>query len=227
MLETLLNSNIENTTLDVGNILFLMAVAFLLGLMIAFTYMKTNKTYHSESFAIALLLLPILMSTIILLIGNNVAGAFSLAGVFSVIRFRSAAGSTKDIVYILFCVGAGLACGIQVPLYGIMFTIIVCLALLLLEALNFGKRNSQNMKLSILVPEDLNNEHTFDDILKKYTKGYQLARMRTKDFGSVYELTFHLSMLSDSEKNEMIDELRCRNGNLNISLSMANQNDEF
>ncbi|MDQ0359655.1 DUF4956 domain-containing protein [Breznakia pachnodae] len=227
MLDTILNLNINDTTLSVSTVLMLIGIAFILGFMISLTYMKTSKNYHSENFAVTLMLLPVLMSTIILLIGNNVAGAFSLAGIFSVIRFRSAPGSSKDIVYILFCVGSGLACGIQIPIYGVMFTIIVCTAVIILDKVDYGKRNSKNMQLTILVPEDLNNEHVFDDVLKRYTRQFRLSRMRTKDFGSVYELTFQLTILNNSEKHEMIDELRCRNGNLNISLSMLEYSDEF
>ncbi|MDL2276499.1 DUF4956 domain-containing protein [Breznakia sp. OttesenSCG-928-G09] len=227
MLETLLNSNIENTTLDVGSTLFLIAISFLLGFMISLTYLKTNKDYHSQNFVTTLILLPVLMSTIVLLIGNNIAGAFSLAGIFSIIRFRSAPGNTKDIVYILFCVGAGLACGIKVPMYGILFTTIVCISLAILDSLHFGRHSSRRMKLTILVPEDMNNEHTFDDILSRYTKNYHLYKMRTKDFGSVYELTYYILILENCAKNEMIDDLRCRNGNLNISLSVLAQSEEF
>lgn len=227
MLEMLFNSSIENTTLRVGQVIFFMFMAFILGLMIMSTYIKTNEGYHSENFVIALLMLPILMSSIILFIGNNVAGAFSLAGIFSIIRFRSAPGSAKDIVYILFCVGAGLACGIQVPFYGFIFTLFVCGVLLLIDYLDFGKRDNNMLRLKILVPEDMNGEEVFEDVLEQYTKNYKLSKMRTKDFGSVYELTFLVTMEDETKKHEMIDELRCRNGNLNIILSMISNNDEF
>lgn len=227
MLDSILNSTIANTSISVGVVLTSIAVAFMLGLLISFTYLKTNDEQHSENFVIALIFLPVVMSTVILLIGNNVAGAFSLAGVFSVIRFRSAPGSTKDIIYILLCIGAGLSCGIQAYQYGFIFTIIVSLALFVLNAIKFGKHNDSKLKLTILVPEDLNQEDIFDEILTKYTKDFTLKRMKTKDLGSVFELMYIVVMEKNINKKELMDELRCRNGNLNIALSVGEMSDEF
>ncbi|MFV0479157.1 MAG: DUF4956 domain-containing protein [Anaerorhabdus sp.] len=205
----------------------MVACALVMGLAIALTYMKTSENSYSKNFATTLLLLPVLMSIIILLIGNNVAGAFSLAGIFSVIRFRSAPGSSRDIVYILFCVGVGLACGVLEFMYGAIFTVILCLLLLVLHFIGFASRDSNTMRLKILVPEDLNSEDAFDDLLKEYTNGFELTQVKTKDLGSVYELGYVVKIKKKSQKIKMIDDLRCRNGNLMITLSTLSIEEEF
>lgn len=226
-MESILNTNIASTTVTLGGVLLGIGTSFILGLIISLTYIKTSDKNHSENFVTTLLLLPILMSTVILLIGNNIAGAFSLAGIFSIIRFRSAPGSARDIVFVLFGVGAGLACGIEAHLYGAMFTVILSIILFGVKKLKFGKRSSTCMQLKILVPEDLNDENIFDDILSEYTKSYSLKQIRTKDLGSVYELTYDLNIEQSVNKKTLLDDLRCRNGNLNINLMVGGDYSEF
>lgn len=226
-MESILSTNIASTTITLSDFLIGIAVSFILGLIISLTYIKTCDKNHSENFVITLLLLPILMSTVILLIGNNIAGAFSLAGIFSIIRFRSAPGSARDIVFVLFAVGAGLACGIEAFEYGLIFTVMLSLILFIVKHLKFGKRSNTIMQLKILVPEDLNNENVFDEILDEYTKFYTLKQIRTKDLGSVYEITYDINIEQNLNKKILIDKLRCRNGNLNISLTVGGEIGEF
>lgn len=226
-MESILDTSISSTTITLGGILIGIGVSFILGLIISLTYIKTSDRTHSENFVITLLLLPILMSTVILLIGNNVAGAFSLAGIFSIIRFRSAPGSARDIIFVLFAVGAGLACGIEAYTYGLIFTIILSLLLLSVKLVNFGKRSNTHMQLKILIPEDLNNENVFDDIFNQYTKSYSLKQIRTKDLGSVFELTYDINMEQNVNKKTFLDSIRCRNGNLNINLTVGMEMSEF
>lgn len=201
--------------------------ALLMGFIISMTYMKTSDNLYSQNFATTLLLLPTLMSIIILLIGSNVAGAFSLAGIFSVIRFRSAPGSSRDIVYILFSVGVGLACGVLEIAYGAVFTIVLCLTLLVVYKTKFATKDSNTMRLKIQVPEDLNSENAFDDLLQQYTDGFELSQVRTKDLGSVYELLYIVKIKKKIKRIQMIDDLRCRNGNLMITLSTMNIEEDF
>ncbi len=204
-----------------------MGIALLLGAMIALTYKHTSKNHYSQNLIISLLLLPVLMSCVFLLIGNNVAGAFSLAGVFSVIRFRSAPGSSRDIVYILFCVAVGLACGLQALLFAIVITVCICIVFFSLEVFQSHNQHSKRLKLVMLVPEEMNVEELFSNILQDYTKAFELVRMRTKDFGSVFELTYIISMYESQNKHELLDVLRMHNANLNISISNLSQIDEF
>ncbi|MFV0380886.1 MAG: DUF4956 domain-containing protein [Breznakia sp.] len=225
MLNALLNTN-QNTSVTLTTLLMLIGVAFILGVFISFTYTKTS-TSHSQSFAIALVLLPALMCSIVLLIGNNVAGAFSLAGVFSIIRFRSAPGNSKDIVYILFCVAAGLSCGIEVPLFGLILTIVFCIVLLISEKLSYIKHNHKQMHLIILLPENKNQEGIFEDVLDQFTTSYLLQQIRTKDLGSTYELNYIITLKDNINKKVFLDDLRCRNGNLNITLQLMHNQESF
>lgn len=226
-MESILDMSIASTTITVGGFLLGIGVSLVLGLIISLTYIETSDKSHSENFVTTLLLLPILMSTVILLIGNNVAGAFSLAGIFSIIRFRSAPGSARDIVFVLFAVGAGLACGVEAYTYGLIFTFILSFILFVVKKTNFGKRSNTHMQLRILIPEDLNNENVFDDIFNEYTKSYSLKQIRTKDLGSVYELTYDINMEQNVNKKTFLDSLRCRNGNLNINLTVGMNTSEF
>jgi hypothetical protein len=196
-----------------------MGISFILGVLIGFTYIKTAKQEETTNdFMIAVILLPMLMSTIILLIGNNIAGAFSLAGIFSVIRFRSAPGSTKDIVFILFCVGVGLACGVQAYSYATCFSIVACVCLYGLFIVTKKQRKEAWMQVKIVVPENLNFENIFDEILETYTDIYNFDYMRTKDLGSVYELGYSVRFKEAINRKAFMDDIRCRNGNLTIQM---------
>jgi len=165
-------------------------------------------------------MMPCVVAVIILLIGTNIASAFGLSGAFSIIRFRSAPGDPKDISYVLFCMGAGLACGVGVYAYALFFTVLLCIIMVILCKTNFGAKNSTDKILKIIIPEDLDYQGAFDDIFETYTYRYDLKRVKTTDLGTLYELVYIISMKSNVKEKDFIDELRCRNGNLNITLSM-------
>jgi hypothetical protein len=198
-----------------------MAVSLLLGILISFTYVKTHtKGQYSQNFTLTLIMIPSIIAIIILLIGSNVARAFSLAGAFSIIRFRSAPGDPKDIAYVFFTMAAGLACGIKLYAYSVLFTIILCLFMFVLSKINFGTRKIKNKILKIVIPEDLDYEGVFDDVLDTYTTSFELKKVKTTDLGTLFELVYIVSMKSITKEKEFIDALRCRNGNLNIVLAM-------
>ena len=171
--------------------------------------------------AVTLLMLPIILSVIILFIGSNIARAFSLAGTLSIIRFRSAPGDPKDIGFIFFDIAAGLACGVGLFGYGAIFVAILCIIMILAEKFKFFEKKHVQKILKITIPENLNYQGAFDEILKKYTKKYSLTRIKTTDLGSLFELNYNVIMLHDEDEQEFINELRCRNGNLNIILAVS------
>ena len=219
MLESLMSS-INGTTFTFSNVLIVIVTAIILGLSISLTYIKTHKKDgYVPSFTVTLIMLPVIISIIILLVGNNVARAFSLAGAFSIIRFRSAPGEPKDLSYVFFTLAVGLATGMGFIGYAVMFTIILCLLMIIIEVTQFGMAKSRSLELKITVPENLNYEGVFEDILDKYTINWKLARVRTRDFGSLFELSYRICMKQDGDTKKFIDELRCRNGNLNINLT--------
>ena len=222
MLETIITStNGESFTLM--NSLLVIGTSIILGILISVVYMKTHeKNSFNSGFSTTLIMLPIIISIIILLVGNNVARAFSLAGAFSIIRFRSAPGDPKDIAYIFFTLAIGLTCGMGYVTYAVLFTLILSAVMIGLHITKFTEPKNKNMQLKITIPEDLNYEGVFEEVLGNYTNSYNIQRVRTRDFGSLFELTYTISLKPDINQKSFIDELRCRNGNLNISLTLAN-----
>jgi hypothetical protein len=184
--------------------------------------MKTHdKKNPQKAFSMCLVLLPAVITVIIILVGNSVARAFSLAGAFSIIRFRSTAGDPKDITYILFTMAIGLACGMGYILLGVFVGVLLLCLVILLEVFNFGTITTSQKLLKITIPENLDYEGAFDSILEKYTLTHTLQRIKTTELGSLYELSYIVNVRNTIRDKDFIDELRCRNGNLTISLSLV------
>ncbi len=207
-------------TLSISSTLTVILSAILLGLVISRVYILTHKREgYSPSFSITLIMLPAIISIIILLVGNNVARAFSLAGAFSLIRFRSAPGDPKDIAYVFFTLGTGLACGMGYIGYAAVFVIIMCIVMVALTSINYGTSKDSLMQLKITIPEDVDYQGLFDEIFDEYTKNYKLQKVKTTDFGALFELLYTLTLKENADQKKFIDRLRCRNGNLNIILT--------
>lgn len=218
------NTILANTAADmtVKSAVITMVTALIFGAAVAFTYYKTQEEdLYQESMGITLFMLPVILSVIILFVGSNIARAFSLAGTLSIIRFRSAPGDAKDIGFIFFDIAAGLACGVGLYAYGALFIIVLCAALVVVKKGNLFKTRNVRKTLKITIPEDLNYQGVFDDILDKYTKKHTLTKIKTTDLGSLFELCYSVSMDQNQNEQEFLNELRCRNGNLNIILAVA------
>lgn len=229
MFETIFGTaTTTDAAISIGSLTLSLATAFLLGLVMSLVYMKTHKNRTpSQSFAITVVMLPAVIAIIILLVGSNVARAFSLAGTFSIIRFRSAPGDPKDIAYVLFSMAVGLACGMGYLMYAVVITLILGLALVLLELTKFGYAKSSRKLLKITIPENLDYQGAFDDVLRRYTTSAHLDKVRTADLGSLYELVYTVTMNDEVKEKEFIDELRCRNGNLSITMVLDAQTGEY
>ena len=226
MLETIIAStNGESFTL--ANALIVIGASIVLGFIISLAYMYTHKKEgYAPGFTLTLIMLPVIISIIILLVGNNVARAFSLAGAFSIIRFRSAPGDPKDIAYVFFTLAVGLTCGMGYIGYAVIFTVILSALMLILDITKFATPKGKSMQLKITVPEDLNYEGVFEEVLNKFATSYSIERVRTRDFGALFELYYRVQLKPDANQKNFLDELRCRNGNLNINLTMAGFEDK-
>ena len=222
-MDNLFNNILSNVSAEINITMAVitMLVAILFGAAIGLTYYKTQEENYQRSMAVTLLMLPIILSVLILFIGSNIARAFSLAGTLSIIRFRSAPGDPKDIGFIFFDIAAGLACGVGLFGYGAIFVAILCIVMLLTEKFGFFEKKAVSKILKITIPENLNYQGAFDEILNKYTKKHKLVRIKTTDLGSLFELNYSVIMLNDENEQEFINELRCRNGNLNIILTVS------
>jgi len=200
-------------------VISVLGASLILGILISIVYIKTHKEEgYTASFTVTLIMLPAIIAIIILLVGNNVARAFSLAGAFSLIRFRSAPGDPKDIAYVFFTLAIGLACGIGYIGYAVIFAIILCAVMVVLNHINYAEPKDMSMTLKLTVPEDLNFQNLCDDILEKYTNSWKMKRVKTSEFGTLFEVVYNIELKQEVDQKKFIDELRCRNGNLNISL---------
>lgn len=221
-------SSISSASTSAVRLLITLGIALILGLLISTVHMKTNRNRTaSQSFTLTLVMLPAVISVIIMLVGTNIASAFSLAGAFSIIRFRSAPGDPKDIAYVLFSMAVGLASGMGFIVQAFIVALILCGIMAALELLKFGNPNSAARILKITIPEDLDYQNAFEGVMNKFTLSYNLNKVKTADLGSLYVLEYSVSMKEDKNEKNFIDELRCRNGNLNITLVLNSQTNEF
>lgn len=215
-------SQITNETLTLSTAVLTVLSAAVLGMIISLTYMYIHKkTGYLSGFVLTLVIVPTTVALIIMLIGSNVARAFSLAGALSLIRYRSEQGNPKDIAYIFFSLAIGLACGIGFVGYAFLFTVIICLIMIILDKCHFGEQKNNAMKLAIYVPENLNYKGAFDDILKEYTTDFTLQKVKTTEFGSMFILVYQIHVSEETDTKEFLDKIRTRNGNLNIILSLV------
>lgn len=216
------NEILTNTSgeLSVPVTLAAMLIALVTGLFTAYTYYKTQDDFsYQRSMALTLLILPAILCMIILFVGSNVARAFSLAGTLSIIRFRSAPGDMRDIGFIFFDIAAGLACGVGLYGYAVLFTFVLCTVIFAFEKANLFDRDKQVRTLRITVPEELNTKNAFTDILNEYTKKFSLSKIKTTDLGSLFEVVYNVTLKSETNEQEFINKLRTRNGNLTIILA--------
>lgn len=207
----------ENLDITSAGICFL--VAILLGIFIAFIHMKTTK--YSKNFIVSLSVLPLIVSMIIIMVNGNLGTSVAIVGAFSLIRFRSIPGNSKEIVSVFLAMSVGLAVGMGQVLFACLGTLVVGLILLMLSLSKFGLEQTKYKTLDILIPEDLDYDTVFDKVLKKYTNEFEIIKVKTSNMGSLYELKYKIEMKKDVKEKEFIDKLRVLNGNLKISISKA------
>jgi hypothetical protein len=226
MIDSLFTQVAAGTELTLTNALLTIIIAIALGAIISFTYMKTQPGY-TQSFTLTMIVLPVIVAIIILLIGSNIARAFSLAGAFSIIRFRSAPGDPKDIAFVLFTMAAGLAVGVGSFGYAVLFTLILCVLMFVLKVTNFGAKKASQKLLKVTIPENLGYEEAFAEVFNMFDVAYELKKVRTTELGSLYELVYTVTIDHLTSQKEFLDAIRCRNGNLDITLTMNPTATEF
>lgn len=219
MLDFISNSVIS-TDFNLGSVALCSLVSIVLGLFIAKVYMFRNNTF-TKSFILALSLLPIAVQMVITLVNGNLGAGVAVAGAFSLIRFRSAPGSAKDIIFVFASMAIGLATGMGYLFYAILFTIIFGLVEIILLCSHFGENSDLIRKLKITIPENLDYEDLFDDLFDEFTNEATLEFVKTTNLGSLFELTYSVRLKDSRDSKRFIDSLRCRNGNLNIALGRS------
>lgn len=193
--------------------------AMVLGLFTSLMF--THFTRHTGSLAITLAVLPPIVTLVIMMINGNVGAGLAVAGAFALVRFRSLPGTAKEVCGIFLSVSIGLACGMGYVGVAVMYFVLMSVFIIALETCKFGQGRLAERQLKITIPEDLDYEEIFDDLLEKYTVRWELVRVHTTNMGTLYELTYEVLMRNKAESRAFINELRCRNGNLSISLGRA------
>ncbi len=203
----------------VSDFLLCIGCALVTGIILALCYMY--RTRYTKGFVATLAMLPAAVCVVIMMVNGNVGTGVAVAGAFSLVRFRSAPGSAKEIGAIFLAMGAGLIVGMGYLGYGFLFAAVLGMVMALYSRLDFdfGKKGVLYKTLHITIPEDLDYTGVFDGILKKYASEYEVVQVKTTNMGSLFRLTYNLTLRSADKEKELIDKLRCRNGNLEITVS--------
>ncbi len=195
--------------------------ALVLGVLTALVFSLRER--HSGAFAQTLALLPPVVALVIMMVNGNIGAGLAVAGTFALVRFRSAPGTAVEITGIFFSVALGLACGMGYVAFAALFFLFIAASYLVMKRLGFGEPGASFRTLKITIPENLNYEELFDDLFGQYTRGHELQRVRTTNMGTLYELCYAVELKDPAHTQAFIDALRCRNGNLNITLSRESE----
>ena len=207
-------SSIFTSTFTVGQFLIALCASMVLGSVVSIYYMFHNT--YSKSFVPSLILIPAIECVVIIMINGNMGAGIAVAGSFALIRFRSARGSAKDLTAIFMAMAIGIICGTGYIGIAVLFTLIVCVIGMLLSLVRFGECDGKMRYLKITVPENMNYDEAFEEVLNKYCSNYELEKVKTLSLGSLFRVEYSIVMRDVSKLREMINELRIRNNNLEI-----------
>ena len=213
----------SSETIELAPLAICLAAALALGLLLSLAYCVRNR--HTRSFVVTLAILPAVVCVVIALVNGNVGTGVAVAGAFSLVRFRSVPGSARDMGFVFLAMCVGLACGMGYVGVAVLATLAVGGVYLLYQLAGLGARGADPSRtLKVSVPEDLDFTTLFDDVLDRYATSWHLTSVKTANMGSLYRLTFALELVSGASERDLLDELRCRNGNLEVALSYQEMN---
>lgn len=220
MPDSIFNSILEGTTgLSIEQYLLCTACSLVLGGIIAYAY--TKQGCGSRNFVVTLALLPAIIQMVIMLVNGNLGTGVAVMGAFSLVRFRSVPGNAKEICRIFLAMAVGLATGMGYLAAAAVFVLLIEAVNLGYQVSGFGESQKSERMLKITIPEGLDYTDVFDDLFAKYTTNAELLQVRTTNMGSLYKLDYHIILKNLKMEKELIDQLRCRNGNLEISSGRA------
>ncbi|MFV0402134.1 MAG: DUF4956 domain-containing protein [Oscillospiraceae bacterium] len=212
----MLGSIFSSTGATAVEMLIATIASLVLGPLAAMAYRAKNR--YSKSFVVTMALLPVMVQAVIMLVNGNLGAGVAVVGAFSLVRFRSLPGNARDIAAIFYAMAIGLATGMGYVAFAAIFTVVVGGAMILYSVVGFGEKAESERVLRITIPEDLDYNGVFDDLLDRYSRNFQLERVRTVNMGSLYELRYSVVMKESGTEKELLDAIRTRNGNLNVSL---------
>ena len=206
-------------TIGLGDFLLCICCSLLIGLVLAIGYMRNAR--YTKSYIITLAVLPAIVCVVIMMVNGNVGTGLAVAGAFALVRFRSVPGSAKEITMLFLAMGTGLLTGMGYIGFGFVFAILMSVVIALYNRIDFGiQKNALRYKtIRIMIPEDLDYSNVFETVFEVYADAYELVRVKTMNMGSMFRLTYNLTLKKDTNEKEMLDMLRCRNGNLEITIS--------
>lgn len=213
--------DLTNTVAAVTTVTFLFCsfVSIVLGIAIGFSFSLKEK--KSKGYIMTLAILPVIVQVVIMLVNGNIGTGVAVMGAFSLVRFRSAPGTAKDICAIFLSMAVGLATGTGHIAVAVILTAVVCLFCIVYTVSPLGEGKSLTRELTVTIPETLDYTGVFDEILDKYTKSWELVSVKTTNMGSLFKLKYDIQIKDGKSEKQLIDELRCRNGNLEIMCARA------
>ncbi len=217
-------SVITGNEITIGMFLLCSLSSLVLGLLTALA--ASFRSSRSKNVILSLIVLPVIVQVVIMIVNGNIGVGLAVAGAFNLVRYRSNPGTASDILLIFLSMAIGLVNGMGYLLLAVIFTITALVIYMACVLLGLSGR-TRGKELKVTIPESLNYSHIFDDIFEKYTKAHVLTRVKTTNLGSMYQLFYHIEMKNDDDEKEMIDEIRCRNGNLDIICGMTPDSIEY
>lgn len=219
-LNDLLSASTSTEVISTGAFIACIVAALAMGLILS--YAIQYKSLVTKSFAVTVAILPAVVCVVIMMVNGSIGTGIAVAGTFSLIRFRSVPGTAREIVAVFIAMAIGLACGMGNLTYALIFTVITVGALLILENTTFAVSGDKNKHkvIRITIPEDLDYTEIFDELFEEFTSTYQLTMVKTTNMGSLFKLSYEVTLKDPYEEKEFIDQLRVRNGNLEVSSSM-------
>ncbi len=215
----MLNSIFSETasSVELSSILLCSIISIILGAVIALTHKQTSK--YNKNFLVTLSILPLLVQTIIIMVNGNLGTSVAIMGAFSLVRFRSLPGTSKEILSVFFAMTVGLATGMGHLVFAIIITIIGSLAIFILSKVALFNKNKKEKILKIMIPENLDYTNVFDDIFETYTEKVELEQVKTTNMGSMFDLSYRIILNENVNEKEFLDDLRVKNGNLKVMIS--------
>jgi uncharacterized membrane protein YhiD involved in acid resistance len=220
-------TQVASTSYSLGDFLLCSVVSLALGLVIALTYMFHHR--YSRNFVITIAVLPLIVQLVISLVNGNIGAGVAVMGVFSLVRFRSIPGSARDIGSVFCSMAVGLATGMGYLTLAAVFTVVVACANMLYTISPFARKAGQSNEraLHVTVPEDLDYTDMFDDLFARYTRSHELVRVKTTNMGSLFQIDYEVCLKDPRQEKRFIDELRTRNGNLQIVCGRPESREEL
>jgi hypothetical protein len=213
----------STTTLTTSEALLYAVSAAVMGLIISLTYIKTGKI--SKNFARTLIILPILVCVVMLAVNGNFGTSLAVVGAFSLVRFRSLQGSSRDIGFIFFTMTIGIVCAIGEIGLATAVTAIVCAIHFVLQAVGYASNDAAEKDLRVTIPENLDYSDIFDDLFEKYTSSHKQVAVKTTNMGSMYEINYRVKLIDEKQEKSFLDEIRMRNGNLTVVFGRCDLNE--